>query len=176
MLLKNISDEDVANLPTTAIKSLAVDKNNVLWIGTYRGLRVIYNTTPFFSHNSVRTAQIIIIADGLPKALLAKHFIAGALMKGLMLNYHFMQPQLFVILQALLLILLWILLIQLFHQNINRIPRAPNSLSSQVIETNMAILSTICFTKMKILMLHKGSIIFKSVDLIYIITQYLMKI
>ena len=42
MLLKNISDEDIANLPTTSIKSLALDKNNVLWIGTYRGLRVLY--------------------------------------------------------------------------------------------------------------------------------------
>ena len=35
MLLKNIDDQDVANLPTTAVKALALDNNNVLWIGTY---------------------------------------------------------------------------------------------------------------------------------------------
>lgn len=82
MLLKNISDEDVANLPTTAVKSLAVDKNNVLWIGTYRGLRVLYNTSNFFSNNSVRTEPIIIIEDGLPKELLAQQFITDIIVDG----------------------------------------------------------------------------------------------
>ena len=30
MLLKNINDKDVANLPSASVKSLALDKNNVL--------------------------------------------------------------------------------------------------------------------------------------------------
>ena len=82
MLLKNISDEEVSNLPTTAIKSLALDKNNVLWIGTYRGLRVLYNTSNFFSNNAVRTEPIIIIEDGLPKELLAQQFITDIIVDG----------------------------------------------------------------------------------------------
>ncbi|MDB2600389.1 MlaA family lipoprotein [Amylibacter sp.] len=89
-----------------------------------------------------------------------------ALRKALTLNFHFMQPQLFVTPQALLLILLWTLLIQLFRQNTGHILRAQNSLNSQEIEMNMAILSTICFIGMKIVMPHKGYIIFKGVDLI----------
>tara|TARA_B110000503_G_scaffold143031_1_gene242198 strand:+ start:9171 stop:11561 length:2391 start_codon:yes stop_codon:yes gene_type:complete len=82
MLLKNISDEDVANLPTTAIKSLALDKNNVLWIGTYRGLRVLYNTSNFFTENNVRTEPIIILEEGLPKELLAQQFITDIIVDG----------------------------------------------------------------------------------------------
>ena len=82
MLLKNISDEDVANLPSTAIKSLALDKNNVLWIGTYRGLRVLYNTSNFFSEDVVRTEPIIILEEGLPKELLAQQFITDIKVDG----------------------------------------------------------------------------------------------
>ena len=82
MLLKNISDEDIANLPTTSIKSLALDKNNVLWIGTYRGLRVLYNTSNFFTENTVRTQPIIILEDGLPKELLAQQFITDIIVDG----------------------------------------------------------------------------------------------
>ena len=82
MLLKNISDEDTSNLPTSAIKSLALDKNNVLWIGTYRGLRVLYNTTNFFNDNAVRTESIIILEDGLPKELLSQQFITDIIVDG----------------------------------------------------------------------------------------------
>ena len=82
MMLKNISDEDVANLPTSAIKSLALDKNNVLWIGTYRGLRVLYNTSNFFSEDMVRTESIIILEEGLPKELLAQQFITDIKVDG----------------------------------------------------------------------------------------------
>ena len=80
--IKNISDEDVANLPTSAIKSLALDKNNVLWIGTYRGLRVLYNTSNFFSEDMVRTESIIILEEGLPKELLAQQFITDIKVDG----------------------------------------------------------------------------------------------
>ena len=82
MMLKNISDEDVANLPTSAIKSLALDKNNILWIGTYRGLRVLYNTSNFFSEDLVRTESIIILEEGLPKELLAQQFITDIKVDG----------------------------------------------------------------------------------------------
>lgn len=82
MLLKNISDEEVANLPATNVKSLALDKNNVLWIGTYKGLRVLYNTSNFFVDEAVRTEPIIILEEGLPKELLALQFITDILVDG----------------------------------------------------------------------------------------------
>ena len=47
--LKNINDID--NLPSPYVKSLAIDDNNHLWIGTIKGLRVLYNTSNFFDSN-----------------------------------------------------------------------------------------------------------------------------
>lgn len=82
MLLKNINDKDVANLPSAAVKSLALDKNNVLWIGTYKGLRLLYNTSSFFSEEVVRTEPIIILEDGLPQELLAQQFISDIIVDG----------------------------------------------------------------------------------------------
>jgi hypothetical protein len=82
MLLKNINDKDVANLPSASVKSLALDKNNVLWIGTYNGLRVLYNTSNFFNDDTVRTEAIIILEDGLPQELLAQQFISDIIVDG----------------------------------------------------------------------------------------------
>ncbi len=72
--LKKINNEEQANLPSKNIKSLAIDKNNHLWIGTIQGLRVLYNTSNFFESNPV-TQQIIILEDGLPRELLEQQFI-----------------------------------------------------------------------------------------------------
>ncbi|MDB9954700.1 ABC transporter substrate-binding protein [Flavobacteriaceae bacterium] len=82
MLLKNINDKDVANLPSAAVKALALDKNNVLWIGTYGGLRVLYNTSSFFTEEIVRTEPIIILEEGLPQELLAQQFISDIIVDG----------------------------------------------------------------------------------------------
>lgn len=82
MNLKSINDKDVANLPSTAVKALALDKNNVLWIGTYKGLRVLYNTSSFFTEEVVRTEPIIILEDGLPQELLAQQFISDIIVDG----------------------------------------------------------------------------------------------
>ena len=72
--LKKINNEEQVNLPSKNIKSLAIDKNNHLWIGTIQGLRVLYNTSNFFDSNPV-TQQIIILEDGLPRELLEQQFI-----------------------------------------------------------------------------------------------------
>ena len=40
-LLKRINDNDVGNLPSPYVKSLAMDNNNHLWIGTIKGLKSI---------------------------------------------------------------------------------------------------------------------------------------
>ena len=74
-LIKKIFDIEQANLPSPYVRSLAVDKNNHLWIGTVEGLRVLYNTTNFFDSN-VTTQPIVILEDGIPKELLEQQFIS----------------------------------------------------------------------------------------------------
>ena len=80
--LKEISGEDIANLPSNYIKALALDNNNVLWIGTYKGLRILYNTANFFTEEVIRTEPIIILEDGLPKELLELQFITEIIVDG----------------------------------------------------------------------------------------------
>jgi len=81
-LIRQIEGEDVANLPINHIKSLALDNNNVLWIGTYKGLRILYNTSNYFTEDVITTSPIIFIEDGLPKELLELQFITAIIVDG----------------------------------------------------------------------------------------------
>lgn len=59
------------NLPSTDIKALAFDNQNRLWIGTRKGLRVLYSIGSFFEDGVETDAQpIIILEDGVPQELL----------------------------------------------------------------------------------------------------------
>ena len=59
------------NLPTTDIKALVFDNQNRLWIGTRKGLRVLYSVGSFFESGAETDAQpIIILEDGVPQELL----------------------------------------------------------------------------------------------------------
>ncbi|MBT8253577.1 MAG: ABC transporter substrate-binding protein [Flavobacteriaceae bacterium] len=80
--IKNIFDIEIANLPNQAVKALAVDKRNQLWIGTIEGLRVLYNTSNFFDDDAVRTQEIIILEDGIPKELLQFQYISDIKVDG----------------------------------------------------------------------------------------------
>ncbi|MBN4070532.1 ABC transporter substrate-binding protein [Olleya sp. AH-315-F22] len=80
--LKSIFNEDQANLPASQIRALALDNRNQLWIGTIRGLRVLYNTSNFFTDDNVRTEAIIILEDGIPKELLDEQFISDIKVDG----------------------------------------------------------------------------------------------
>jgi len=73
-LIKNITEDD-GSLPINNVRSLAVDNRNKLWIGTEKGLRVLFNTSNFFSEENVETQSIIILEDGVPKELLFQQFI-----------------------------------------------------------------------------------------------------
>ncbi|MGB1370829.1 MAG: two-component regulator propeller domain-containing protein [Flavobacteriaceae bacterium] len=81
-LIKQIVGEDTANLPSNYIRALALDKNNVLWIGTFKGLRILYNTSNFFAEETTQTEPIIILEDGLPKELLELQFITDIIVDG----------------------------------------------------------------------------------------------
>jgi WD40 repeat protein len=80
--LKYINDENIGNLPSTLVRALAIDRQNQLWIGTTKGLRVLYNTSNFFEDETVSTNAIIILEDGIPKELLEQQFISDIIVDG----------------------------------------------------------------------------------------------
>lgn len=51
------------NLPSTSIRALALDSQNRLWIGTLRGLRVLYSPGSFFDEGNIPQSQAIIILE-----------------------------------------------------------------------------------------------------------------
>lgn len=64
------------NLPTTNVRALAFDNQNRLWIGTLRGLRVLFNVSGFFEEGANIDAQeIIFLEDGVPQELLFEQSI-----------------------------------------------------------------------------------------------------
>ncbi len=79
--IKRLFNDD-QNMPTTAVKSLAIDNRNQLWIGTYRGLRVLYNTSGFLTDPNPRASEIVIIEEGVPKELLSLQFISDIKVDG----------------------------------------------------------------------------------------------
>ncbi len=81
-LIKNITEEDQGNLPSDYVKALALDNRNQLWIGTIRGLRVLFNTSNFFTDDNVNSEAIIILEDGIPKELLEQQFISDIKVDG----------------------------------------------------------------------------------------------
>ncbi|GAA3558596.1 two-component regulator propeller domain-containing protein [Snuella lapsa] len=72
--LKHLSGEE-ANMPTDYVTALAIDKRNQLWIGTFKGLRVLYNTSNFFTDDDVRAEEIVILEDGIAKELLFQQIV-----------------------------------------------------------------------------------------------------
>ena len=74
-LLKSIGEE-TQNMPSPYVSALALDNRNQLWIGTLRGLRVLYNTSNFFTDDNVRVEEIIILEDGVAKELLFQQFVS----------------------------------------------------------------------------------------------------
>ena len=73
--LKKLKDE-ANNFPSNYVTALAIDNRNRLWIGTFRGLRVLYNTSNFFTDDNVRIEEIIILEDGTAKELLFQQFVS----------------------------------------------------------------------------------------------------
>ncbi|WP_242083946.1 two-component regulator propeller domain-containing protein [Aestuariivivens sediminis] len=78
---KRIDVED-GNLPNDYVTALAMDNRGQLWIGTFRGLRVLYNTSNFFSSEGVEANEIIILEDGIAKELLFQQQITDIKVDG----------------------------------------------------------------------------------------------
>jgi len=76
-VFKKIGEEiGEGNLPTTNVRALAIDNRNQLWIGTLRGLRVLFNVGGFFEEDAnTDTQPIIILEDGVAQELLFEQSI-----------------------------------------------------------------------------------------------------
>ena len=63
--------QGVGNLPSTVVRALAVDAQNRLWIGTIKGLRVLYGLGSFFDEGQPPESRpIIIVENGVAQELL----------------------------------------------------------------------------------------------------------
>ena len=67
---------DVANnLPTVDVRSVALDFDDNLWIGTTEGLRVLYNASRLFTQSGLSASTLILDEGGNVGELLANQFI-----------------------------------------------------------------------------------------------------
>ena len=67
---------DVAdNLPTVDVRSVALDFDDNLWIGTSEGLRVLYNASRLFTQSGISASTLILEEGGNVGELLANQFI-----------------------------------------------------------------------------------------------------
>lgn len=73
--VKALFGEGIANMPSLGVYALAADRSNQLWIGTDRGLRILYNPSSFFESDA-STNAIIFLEDGIPRELLEQQFIS----------------------------------------------------------------------------------------------------
>ncbi|WP_366185483.1 T9SS type A sorting domain-containing protein [Flavobacterium ovatum] len=70
------------NLPAENVIVPALDKNNQLWIGTIKGLRVLSNINDFQTEGQLTTKPIIILEDGLAQELMYEQFITDIVVDG----------------------------------------------------------------------------------------------
>lgn len=73
--LRTLSTEE-QNVPFPRITALEIDNRNQLWVGTFAGLRVLFNTAGFFEDPNPSLNSIIILEDGIPQELLAGQTIS----------------------------------------------------------------------------------------------------
>jgi len=80
-IIKNIVGEEFS-FPSEAVKAIAVDQQNQVWIGTTQGLRVIFNTEEFFEDPNYSPSEIIVLDDGIARELLFQQFITDIKVDG----------------------------------------------------------------------------------------------
>ena len=73
-IIKNIVGEE-KNLPSPSVRTIAIDKQNQVWLGGGKGIRVIYNIDEFFENSDYEPSEIIVLDDGIARELLFQQFI-----------------------------------------------------------------------------------------------------
>ncbi len=66
---------DLGTLPSNNVSTLALDKNNQLWIGTNKGLRVIQNVNQFLQTTNLKPTNIVIEENGIAEELFYQQYI-----------------------------------------------------------------------------------------------------
>jgi hypothetical protein len=79
---KITTGSDEGNLPSTDVRSIAIDTRNQLWIGTTRGLRILSNINSFLIEDQMTTRPIIILEDDLAQELFYEQFITDIVVDG----------------------------------------------------------------------------------------------
>lgn len=70
------------NFPHDGVRTVAIDLNGYLWMGTTKGLRVIYDTSRFFSEESPKVNEIIVEDNGEVGELLYQQFVTDIKVDG----------------------------------------------------------------------------------------------
>ncbi|MEM5563561.1 ABC transporter substrate-binding protein [Psychroserpens sp. AS72] len=79
--MNNVYSEE-QNMPSALVRALALDSRNQLWIGTIKGIRVLYNTSNFVDDPDPSVNTIVILEDGIPTELLSNQFITDIKVDG----------------------------------------------------------------------------------------------
>ena len=70
------------NMPSPQVRAIALDSRNQLWIGTTKGIRVLFNTSNFIDDPEPSVNEIVILEDGIPTELLSNQFITDIKVDG----------------------------------------------------------------------------------------------
>ncbi len=82
-IFKKITEgSDTGNLPTSNVRTVAIDTRNQLWIGTTKGLRVLPNVGNFQTEDQMKANPIIILEDNVAQELLFEQFITDIAVDG----------------------------------------------------------------------------------------------
>lgn len=79
--MRNLYSQE-QNMPSPNVRALAVDNNNQIWIGTIKGLRVLYNSGSFFEQSNPLVKEIVVLDDGIPQELLSNQYITDIKVDG----------------------------------------------------------------------------------------------
>ncbi|TXE17834.1 ABC transporter substrate-binding protein [Psychroserpens burtonensis] len=79
--ISNVFSEE-QNMPSAQVRAIALDSRNQLWIGTNKGLRVLFNTSNFINDPDPSVNEIVILEDGIPTELLSNQFITDIKVDG----------------------------------------------------------------------------------------------
>ena len=72
-IFKNVSEEE-ENMPAPNVSCMSIDRNGQLWLGTDKGLRVVYNTEEFMN-GTPEVDNIVVLEDGDASELLFQQYI-----------------------------------------------------------------------------------------------------
>ncbi len=77
-----VGEEEAGNLPNNDVRALALDRNGTLWIGTRRGLRVLFSPSSIFTDPQASANAIIILEDDIPQELLNDQVVTAIVVDG----------------------------------------------------------------------------------------------